>query len=108
MRAQVPLQPRWREVVDLEAARRAVAYEMYLYRTSQALPSVLPYTGGLLDAWPATLVDAWAVLTREHDVVNGAWRHDGFLVEKGNLWRLTEDGPQAVVESAPKRRRPHG
>ncbi len=92
-------------MVDIEAARRAVAYEMYLYRTAQCVSSVAPFTGGLLDSWPGTLVDAWALLAAEHDVVTAAWAHDGYHFDRGNLWRVTDDGRARVPEQSEQRRR---
>lgn len=85
-----PPQPRWMEVLDVEQARRDVAGLMGLWRTAKALPQVSPFTGGLLDGWPAVVVDAFAVLTLEEAAVEATWQrkeasHGGRQHQSRNL-----------------------
>lgn len=63
-------QPRWAEVVDLPEALKATAVELSYFRAGEAHPGVPLFSGGLLDAWPATMVDALMVLRREAEAID--------------------------------------
>ena len=43
-----------------------------LYRQSRLIPGVPAFTGGLLDAWPLALVEAFGIITQEEAAVS-AW-----------------------------------
>ncbi len=66
-----PLQMRWQARVDLERARRQVADITQRWWAMMAWDAP-PFSGGVLDAWPARLADGLAVCKSEWAAIQAA------------------------------------
>lgn len=60
-----PPQPKHRGVVDLDEAWSDVGEAMVWCAEARRLPDTAPLSGGVLDAWPAWLVDALDIFDTE-------------------------------------------
>lgn len=69
-------QPRHRARVDIRQAISASEVLMGFWRETRKHPDAPPLSGGVLDAWPAYLVDALAIADEEFQVVCGFMNHE--------------------------------
>ena len=68
-------QPRFFAVVDLEAALASVGDIIDAWVATRAWPDAPPFSGGILDAWPARLTQGLAICREEFDAVMAYHRH---------------------------------
>lgn len=67
-----PPQPRWRGRVDLDEAGRAVGDILERWWACLSWPAVPPYSGGVLDAWPARMAEGLSLCRQEWAAVQAA------------------------------------
>jgi hypothetical protein len=65
-------------VVDIQEALHVTRDAMEAWSTAQQHEAP-PFSGGVLDAWPAWAVDAFAVLTAEREAVRAYLRAEAEL-----------------------------
>lgn len=62
-------QPRWRKRVRIEEALSYSRDAVQIWLRSRSYPDIPLYSGGLLDAWPARVVEEQSVLREEWLVI---------------------------------------
>ena len=72
-------QPRWQHVVDVEEAFEAAHDVREAFMRWMQWPDDAPFSGGVLDAWPARMADGLAFAKREWRAVqaNESQQHKG-------------------------------
>jgi hypothetical protein len=63
---------RWREVLDIDEALDASEEVLARFWSTLAWPEQAPFSGGVLDAWPARLTDGLALCRSEWAAVKAA------------------------------------
>lgn len=62
-------QPRHMAVVDVDEALAVSGHSLELWLQARKHPDAPPFTGGVLDAWPAWAVDALAICRDETSAI---------------------------------------
>ena len=68
---------RWRARVDLDDAREAVQDVLARWWTVLQWPDAQPYSGGVLDAWPARISDGLVICRQEWAAVMEMVKEEG-------------------------------
>ena len=75
-RKGVAPQPRVFGRVDIDEAMAAVGDIIEAWRRCVAWPEAAPFSGGVLDSWPARMADGLAVCRAEFEAVMAYHRHE--------------------------------
>jgi len=76
-------QPRWHERVDIEAAMAATADVTQAFFAGIAFPESPAFTGGVLDAWPARMVEGLGMARREWRAIQQHLSDEAREVKRG-------------------------
>ena len=63
---------RWRAVVDIEQARRAVGDVLARWWVALSWPESPPFSGGVLDSWPNRLTEGLSICKTEWRAIQSA------------------------------------